>query len=162
MDAETRLGPLATRAQQARVQGMLDRAAQEGARVLTNGANVPASLRGGFFVPPTLVVDVTAQMEIVQEEVFGPVLCILGYDSEAQATALANATRYGLSGAVWSRDGIRARDFARTMNTGQVVINGAAQNLATPFGGWGWSGFGRENGRFGIEDLLSYRSLHGA
>lgn len=101
-------------------------------------------------------------MEIAQEETFDPVLAILAYDSEDEAIALANATRYGLSGAVWSGDTSRARHVARRMKTGQVVINGAAQNLATPFGGWGWSGYGRENGRFGIEDLLNYRSLHGA
>lgn len=101
-------------------------------------------------------------MEIAQEEVFGPVLALIPYQSDEQATEIANATRYGLSGAVWSRDAARATDFARRMTTGQVVINGAAQNLATPFGGCGLSGFGRENGRFGIEDLLNYRSLHGA
>jgi aldehyde dehydrogenase (NAD+) len=101
-------------------------------------------------------------MELAQEEVFGPVLALMPYDDENQAVKLANSSRYGLSGAVWSRDVDRARAAARQMKTGQVVINGAPQNLATPFGGWGLSGFGRENGRFGIEDLLNYRSLHGA
>lgn len=89
-------------------------------------------------------------------------LAIMSYDDEAEAIALANATRYGLSGAVWSADLERATHVAREMVTGQVVINGAAQNLATPFGGRRDSGLGRENGRFGVEECLTYRSLHGA
>lgn len=160
-DARTRLGPVATRAQYERVQAMVRRAREAGARELTSTSE---AVRGGpgFHVPPTVFDGVRGDMEIAQEEVFGPVLCLLEYGEEDEAAALANATRFGLSGGVWSRDGGRAAAFARRMKTGQVVINGAAQNLATPFGGWGWSGFGRENGRFGVEDLLVYRSLHGA
>jgi aldehyde dehydrogenase (NAD+) len=101
-------------------------------------------------------------MEIAREEVFGPVLAVMAYEREEEAVALSNAPGYGLSGAVWSADVSRAQAFARTMKTGQVILNGAAQNLATPFGGWGLSGFGRENGRFGTEDLLNFRALHGA
>jgi aldehyde dehydrogenase (NAD+) len=101
-------------------------------------------------------------MEIAQEEVFGPVLALMPYHDEDQALEFANSTPYGLSGAVWAADAHRAQAFAQQMKTGQVILNGAPQNLATPFGGWGWSGFGRENGRFGIEDLLNYRALHGA
>ena len=92
---------------------------------------------------------------------FGPVLVVIPHDGDDDAVRLANGTPYGLSGAVWSRDVERATHVARRMRTGQVVINGAPQNLATPFGGWGQSGFGRENGRFGIEECLQYRSLHG-
>lgn len=161
-DPATRLGPVATRSQQARVLAMVDRARQEGAHLAVEGGRPPADLASGFYVRPTVLTNVQPALEIAQEEVFGPVLAVIAYDDEAQASALANATRYGLSGAVWSTDAERARAFARTMKTGQVVINGAPQNLATPFGGWGWSGFGRENGRFGIEDLLNFRSLHGA
>lgn len=158
----TRLGPLATLGQLRRVQSMVDRAGHQGAKMLTGGPAVPPEFARGYYVSPTVFGDVTPEMDIVQEEAFGPVLAIQAYEGEAQATALANATKYGLSGAVWSHDLARATAFAKTMKTGQVVINGAPQNLATPFGGWGWSGFGRENGRFGIEDLLNYRSLHGA
>lgn len=161
-DPATRLGPLATATQGRRVRAMIDRAQADGARLVTGGAAAPDGLAQGHYVRPTLFADVLPTMEIAQEEVFGPVLGVLAYDSEEQAAQLANATRYGLSGAVWSRDAARATAFAQRMKTGQVVINGAPQNLATPFGGWGWSGFGRENGRFGIEDLLQYRALHGA
>lgn len=162
LDEATRLGPVATQAQYARVQAMIKRARRQGASLIAGGAARPPAFESGCYVQPTLFADVLPEMEIAQEEVFGPVLAVLAYDTEEQAVALANATRYGLSGAVWSGDTARARTFARRMRTGQVVINGATQNLATPFGGWSWSGFGRENGRFGIEDMLLYRSLHGA
>ncbi|MBD9668472.1 aldehyde dehydrogenase family protein [Variovorax sp. VRV01] len=162
LDASTRLGPVASRSQQERVLAMIARAREQGARPVAGAGKVPEKLSHGYYVPPTVFSGVRPDMEIAREEVFGPVLSVMAYDSEDEAVALANATRYGLSGAVWSADPVRAAAFARRMKTGQVVINGAAQNLATPFGGWGWSGFGRENGRFGIEDLLQYRSLHGA
>lgn len=161
-DDTTRLGPVATQAQLQRVRDMIGRACGQGAELLAGGAQAPAGFAQGWYVQPTLLGDVRPEMEIAQEEVFGPVLAVVPYRSEQEAVELANATRYGLSGAVWSSDAHRATEFARRMRTGQVVINGAAQNLATPFGGCGLSGFGRENGRFGIEDLLNYQSLHGA
>lgn len=161
MNEATRLGPVASRAQHARVMGMIARAKEQGAQLSIGGGRVEGD-GFGFFIAPTVFSEVHPSMEIAQEEVFGPVLAVLAHESEEEAVALANATRYGLSGAVWSTDPAKAKSVARRMKTGQVVINGAAQNLGTPFGGWGWSGFGRENGRFGIEDLLTYRSLHGA
>jgi len=162
LDPATRLGPVATKAQFERVQAMVRRAVAQGGDLVFGGASPDSEAEAGFFVQPTLVDGVTPAMELAQEEVFGPVLALMPYDDERQAIEMANATRYGLSGAVWSGDADRARAAARQMKTGQVVVNGAPQNLATPFGGWGWSGFGRENGRFGIEDLLNYRALHGA
>lgn len=160
-DERTRLGPVATAAQFAQIDRMVRRAAEQGARLLCGGpGRAPAQPRG-FFVAPTVLADVRPELEIAQQEVFGPVLAVQAADDEADALRIANATAYGLSGAVWSRDPGRAAAFARQMRTGQVVINGAAQNLATPFGGWGQSGFGRENGRFGIEECLQYRALHG-
>ncbi|MBD2222880.1 aldehyde dehydrogenase family protein, partial [Calothrix sp. FACHB-1219] len=162
LDAATRLGPVATQGQFNRVRTMIERAVGDGASLIQGGLTRPEGPEQGFYVAPTLFSGVRPDMEIAQEEVFGPVLSVLAYEDESEAATLANATRYGLSGAVWSGDRARATGFARQMRTGQVVINGAPQNLATPFGGWGWSGFGRENGRFGIEDLLVYRSLHGA
>lgn len=161
-DPDTRLGPLATEAQFDRVGRMIDRAKSQGAQLRIGGAGRPSPFTRGWYVAPTLFTDVSPAMEIAQQEVFGPVLAVIGYDDPGEALELANATAYGLSGAVWSADAARATRFARGMNTGQVVINGAAQNLATPFGGWNASGFGHENGRFGIEDLLNYRALHGA
>lgn len=159
-DDATRLGPLATETQYGHVVRMIDEARRDGASLRIGGA--AQGFDRGWYVAPTLFTDVRPGMAIAQQEVFGPVLALMGYDDEAEAEALANATPYGLSGAVWSEDVKRATTFARRMKTGQVVINGAAQNLATPFGGCGASGAGRENGRFGIEDLLDYRALHGA
>lgn len=153
---------MATKTQYERVQAILWHASEQGAKLASGGSHRPANFDQGFYIQPTLFTEVEPSMEIAQEEVFGPVLAVMAYDEEEQAMQLANSTRYGLSGAVWSSNAARALAFSRQMKTGQVVINGAAQNLVTPFGGWGWSGFGRENGRFGIEDLLNYRSLHGA
>ena len=161
-DDATRLGPLATATQFDHVHRMMATARSDGATLRVGGAGRAAGFEHGWFVAPTLFSDVRPEMEIAQREVFGPVLALMGYDDEAEAMSLVNSTEYGLSGAVWSADATRATRFARGMRTGQVVINGAAQNLATPFGGWGQSGSGRENGRFGIEDLLGYRALHGA
>ncbi|MFJ0644993.1 aldehyde dehydrogenase family protein, partial [Bordetella bronchiseptica] len=151
-----------------RVNAMVSRALQQGARLVAGGPGRLAGQARGWHVPVTILSDVTPDMELAQEEVFGPVLALMPYEDggqdggEAQALALANATRYGLSGAVWSADAARAAAFARRMKTGQVIINGADQNLATPFGGRGASGVGRENGRFGIEECLTWQSLHGA
>ncbi|WP_458766299.1 aldehyde dehydrogenase family protein [Cupriavidus basilensis] len=162
LDPATRLGPVANARQHERVTTMVEAALSQGARLLTGGPGRPEGKEKGWFCPITILSDVQPDMEIAQEEVFGPVLVILRYKSEAEAIALANGTKYGLSGAVWAGSPETATSFARNLKTGQVIINGAAQNLATPFGGWGESGVGRENGRFGIEECLSYRSLHGA
>jgi len=160
LEAATRLGPVATKTQYQHVCRMINGAREQGATCVAGGKARPEGT--GYYVPPTLFADVGPEMDIARQEVFGPVIALMCYDSEAEGAELANATCYGLSGAVWSADAQRASSFARRMKTGQVVVNGAAQNLATPFGGWGDSGFGRENGRFGIEGLLNYRSLHGA
>ncbi|WP_326541165.1 aldehyde dehydrogenase family protein [Pseudorhodoferax sp.] len=161
LDEATRLGPVATGAQLAQVDRMVRHAIDQGAQVLCGGPGPLPSQARGFYVAPTLLGGVHPGMAVAQQEVFGPVLAVLAADDDADAVRLANATAYGLSGAVWSCDVARAAAVARQMRTGQVVINGAAQNLATPFGGWGHSGFGRENGRFGIEECLQYRALHG-
>jgi aldehyde dehydrogenase (NAD+) len=160
LSESTRLGPVATETQFRHVTSMIDGAIADGAQIPVRGGGPDMS--AGWFVAPTLVTGVTPEMSVAQNEVFGPVLSVLAYDTESQALDLANATRYGLSGAVWSRDSERGAHFAARMRTGQVILNGAPQNLATPFGGFGDSGFGRENGRFGIEELLTYQSIHGA
>jgi len=162
LDAATRLGPLANARQFERVRKMVATAKTQGARDVSpeSGAcDLPAK---GYFHPVTLLSDVRPEMEIAQEEAFGPVLAIMPYETEDEALAIANSTKYGLSGAVWSASRERATAFARRLRTGQVIINGAPQNLATPFGGRGESGIGRENGRYGVEECLTYRALHGA
>jgi aldehyde dehydrogenase (NAD+) len=161
LDEATRLGPVATATQFQHINHMVERAREQGAVLRSGGSGRASGFDRGWYCAPTVFSNVTPGMELAQQEVFGPVLALMPYDDDTQALSLANSTRYGLSGAVWSRDPERAASFARKMKTGQVVINGAAQNLATPFGGWGDSGFGRENGRFGIEECLAYRSLHG-
>jgi acyl-CoA reductase-like NAD-dependent aldehyde dehydrogenase len=157
----TRVGPLATAAGRERVLGMVGRGLAEGARVVCGGVTRPEGMERGFFVRPTVLADVSSGMEIAQEEVFGPVLVIQTYYDLDEAVALANGTSYGLSGAVWSADRDAATAVARRMRSGQVSVNGAPQNYATPFGGRGLSGIGRENGRFSIEEFLEWKAIHG-
>ena len=159
-DPATCLGPVASARQFERTNAMIREALDGGARLLTGGPGRPAGLARGYFVRPTALAA-TPTMRIAKEEVFGPVLTVLGYQDADQAVEIANATVYGLSGAVWGRNEETARKLARRLRTGQVIINGAPQNLAAPFGGFGQSGFGRENGRFGIESLTEYKAIQG-
>jgi aldehyde dehydrogenase (NAD+) len=110
-------------------------------------------------VRPTVFSNVVPSMVIAQEEIFGPVLSIFSYDTEEEALEIANATVYGLSGAVWAADPARAVSFARKMRTGQVQINGGQHNPLAPFGGYKQSGLGREGGRYGLEEFLETKSL---
>jgi len=158
-DAETKLGPLSSAVQRERVRGYIEKGEAEGAKLLTGGAEAPEGLERGYFVRPTVFSEVTPEMTIAREEIFGPVLAIQPYDDEADALRIANATEYGLAGGVWSGDEEHAIDVARQLRTGQVEINGGAFNPIAPFGGYGQSGHGRENGRFGLEELLQVKSL---
>ena len=158
-EPDTRLGPLVSARQRQRVRGFIGSGEDEGARLLTGGAAPPEDLDRGFFVRPTVFSDVTAQMTIGQEEIFGPVLAIQPYDDEDDAVRIANSTAYGLAGGVWSADPERAVAVARRVRAGQIEVNGGAFNPLAPFGGYGQSGHGRENGRFGIEELLQVKSL---
>lgn len=153
----TDLGPVISEAQRSTVIGHMTRAIEEGARVVCGGIERP--LDRGYFVAPTVLADVPEGAAILREEVFGPVVTIEAYTDEDDAARRANATPYGLHGAVWSGDEDRAFAFARRLRTGQVDINGAAFNPAAPFGGYGRSGNGREMGRWGIEDFLETKSV---
>src|SRR6185295_1903055 len=155
----TRLGPLVSDVQRDRVRGYIQKGAEEGARLITGGAEAPEGLEQGFFVRPTVFSEVEAEMTIGQEEIFGPVLAIQPYEGEDDAVRIANSTPYGLAGGVWSADSDRAIAVARRIRTGQIEINGGAFNPLAPFGGYGQSGHGRENGRYGIEELLQVKSL---
>ena len=155
----TRLGPLVSAVQRERVRGYIEKGAAEGARLITGGAEPPEGLERGFFVRPTVFSEVEAEMTIGQEEIFGPVLAIQPYEGEEDAVRIANSTPYGLAGGVWSADSERAIAVARRIRTGQIEINGGAFNPLAPFGGYGQSGHGRENGRYGIEELLQVKSL---
>ncbi len=131
----------------------------EGAKLLTGGDEPPEDLDRGYFVRPTIFSEVKPDMTIAQEEIFGPVLSIIPYESEDEAAEIANSTIYGLDGGVWSADPERAKQFARRMRTGQVQINGATFNPLAPFGGYKQSGHGREYGRFGLEEFLEVKSI---
>lgn len=155
-DGATRLGPLISKAQQEKVRGLINSALDAGARRIGADAELPAH---GFFVPATVLTDVTPEMAIAQEEVFGPVLVLMPYDSVEDGLALANGTDYGLAGAVWGPATPQTLAVARRMRAGQVDINGAPFNPAAPFGGFKKSGIGRENGRFGIEEFLEPVSI---
>jgi aldehyde dehydrogenase (NAD+) len=154
-----RLGPLASADQRDRVRAYITGGVAEGARLVTGGVEPPDGLPRGYYVRPTIFADVTPQMTIAQEEIFGPVLSIMPYDDEEEALRIANDTMYGLAGAVWSTDEERARAFARRMRTGQVDVNGGSFNPLAPFGGYKQSGLGRELGRWGLEEFLETKSL---
>ncbi|HEX5610961.1 MAG TPA: aldehyde dehydrogenase family protein [Solirubrobacterales bacterium] len=158
-EESTRLGPLVSDVQRDRVRGYIEKGVEEGARLLTGGAEAPEGLDRGYFVRPTVFSDVTPEMTIAQEEIFGPVLVIQPYEGEDDAVRIANDTEYGLAGGVWSGDTERAIGVAKRMRTGQIEINGGAFNPLAPFGGYGQSGHGRENGRYGLEELLQVKSL---
>ena len=152
--AGTRLGPLVSARQVDRVLGYIRGALAAGAVARFGGADRPPGLTSGNYVQPTVLTGVTPDMPVAREEVFGPVLVVMTYQTEAEATELANGSDYGLSGAVWSADADRALAFARTMRAGQIVINGGGYNPAAPFGGVKRSGIGRELGRYGFEEFL--------
>jgi acyl-CoA reductase-like NAD-dependent aldehyde dehydrogenase len=156
---ETKLGPLVSEDQRERVRSYIRKGTEEGAKLVTGGAEPPAGSDRGYFVAPTVFSEVTPEMTIAQEEIFGPVLAIQPYEDEDDAVRIANATDYGLSGGVWSEDPERAKAVARRIRTGQVEINGGAFNPQAPFGGFKQSGHGRELGRFAVEEFLTAKSL---
>lgn len=155
-DPATRLGPLISGGQRQRVRDMVQAATAEGAVRVTRDGPLPPH---GFFFPPTVLSQVTPQMAIAREEVFGPVLVIISYRDTDEALAIANGTDYGLAAAVWAATPAKALPFARCLRAGQVDINGAPFNPHAPFGGFKLSGIGRENGRYGIEEFLEPVSL---
>jgi acyl-CoA reductase-like NAD-dependent aldehyde dehydrogenase len=158
-DGGTRLGPLVSAAQRDRVRMYIDKGLGEGARLVTGGSDTPDGLDKGFFVAPTVFSDVTRDMTIAREEIFGPVLVLIPYDSEDEAVEIANDTDYGLAGGVWSGDPEHAKAVARRLRTGQVEVNGGSFNPGAPFGGYKQSGNGREFGSFGLEEFLEVKSM---
>lgn len=155
----TRLGPLASAVQRDRVTDYIRRGLAEGAELITGGPEVPQEYEVGYFVQPTVLGKVAPNATVGQEEIFGPVLSIITYDTEDDAVRIANDSIYGLGGGVWSSDEARAIRVARRIRTGQVDINGGEFNMQAPFGGFKQSGRGREIGVYGLEEFLEYKSL---
>jgi aldehyde dehydrogenase (NAD+) len=158
---KTNLGPLVSKVQFERVEGYIAKGIAEGAKVVIGGSGRPDGLPKGYFVKPTIFSNVRNDMTIAREEIFGPVLCILPYDSEEQAVQIANDTPYGLAAYVWSKDNLHARRIGAQIRAGQVTLNGASGNMNTPFGGFKMSGNGREWGEFGLRDFLEVKAVIG-
>jgi acyl-CoA reductase-like NAD-dependent aldehyde dehydrogenase len=156
---KVKLGPLISDVQRERVRGYIKKGIEEGATLVTGGAEPPDGLDRGYFVKPTVFANVRNDMTIAREEIFGPVLSIIPYEDEDDAVRIANDTPYGLAGGVWSSDPERAKRVARRLRTGQVDINGGSFNPFAPFGGYKQSGNGRELGRYGFEEFLETKSL---
>jgi acyl-CoA reductase-like NAD-dependent aldehyde dehydrogenase len=153
------LGPLASAAQRDRVQSYIAKGIDEGAKLIFGGPGAPEGLTTGYYVNPTVFSEVKNSMAIAQEEIFGPVLVMIPYDSVDDAVNIANDSVYGLAGAVFSADKDKAIGIARRMRTGQVEVNGGAFNPNAPFGGYKQSGIGRELGEYGFEEFLQIKSL---
>jgi aldehyde dehydrogenase (NAD+) len=164
-DDATMMGPIANGAQFGRVQAMIAAGLDEGARLVCGGPGqpegLPEALKAGFFARPTVFSDVAGAMRIAQEEIFGPVLVIIPYDTVDDAVAIANDTQYGLGGHVQGTDMVQARDVALRIRTGQVLVNYPAWDAHAPFGGYRRSGNGREYGVFGFEEYLEVKSILG-
>ena len=157
LNEASRLGPLVSAAQRDRVIAFIKTGISEGADVIAGGVEPPA-FSTGYFVQPTIL-GIKPTDTLAQEEIFGPVLVVIPYENEQEAVAIANNTIYGLGGAVWSGSDERAIGVARQMRTGQVDINGGPFNASAPFGGYKQSGNGRENGVYGFEEFLEFKSL---
>ena len=158
-DPSSKLGPLISDTQRQRVRSFIEKGIEEGARVVTGGAEQPENLEKGYFVKPTVFADVTNDMTIAQEEIFGPVLSIIAYDDEDDAVRIANDTVYGLHAGVYGGDKEHATQVARRIQAGQVDVNGQNFNPLAPFGGYKQSGHGRELGKYGLEEYLETKSL---
>ena len=158
-DPSTFMGPVASAVQRDRVLAYIEGAGKDGARAVIGGRASTAFNRG-FFIEPTIFEGVTNDMRIAQEEVFGPVVCIIDYDNDEDAIRIANDSSFGLSGTVYSRDVGRAERIARQVRTGNVSINGLQVDPAIPFGGYKQSGVGREAGSEGLEPYLETKAIY--
>lgn len=157
MEATTLLGPIVTQSQQQRVRDFIDIGIKEGATLVTGGS-APVE-RPGFYVNPTVFANVDPKSTIAQEEIFGPVMSIIGYDSVDEAIDIANGTDYGLAACVWTSDEAKGMQVARKLRAGQVTINAGAFNPAAPFGGYKQSGLGREAGTQGLDEFVEIKAI---
>jgi aldehyde dehydrogenase (NAD+) len=158
-DRQIAIGPMVSQKQYDRVQSYIRKGIEEGAEVLVGGEGHPQGLEVGFFVKPTVFVNVKNDMTIAREEIFGPVLSVISYDSEDEAISIANDSKYGLHAAVVGADIGRSRRVASNLRVGRVVINGMTDDPQAPWGGFKFSGVGREYGQYGIEAFLETRAI---
>lgn len=160
LSADTLVGPLISAAAYDKVKGCIAKGLEEGARLITGG--LPGELTddtAGYFVEPAVFMDVTNDMSIARNEIFGPVISVIGYEDEEEALRIANDTDYGLAGAVFGGDAKHALSVLKRINAGYLILNGSIPSDLAPFGGCGMSGFGREGGVFGFEEFLQIRSV---
>jgi len=159
--ADTNIGPVVNRTQWDKIQALIKKGIDEGATLVTGGTGLPEGVNKGFYVRPTVFADVTNDMTIAREEIFGPVLAILGAKDEAEAVKIANDTPYGLAGYVTAGSVERAKKVARQIRAGNVNLNGLPNERAAPFGGFKQSGNGREWGKYGLEEYLEAKAIAG-
>ena len=161
LDPATTMGPLVSRAQFDKVQGLIESGVRDGATLVAGGPGRPSGRDRGYFVRPTVFADVTQDMAIARQEIFGPVLVILNYDTVEEAIAIANDTPYGLAGYVQGRNLDRVKRVAAQIRAGRIYLNGALADQSLPFGGYKQSGNGRESGVFGLEEYLEVKAVIG-
>ncbi|QFS84343.1 3-succinoylsemialdehyde-pyridine dehydrogenase [Roseivivax sp. THAF40] len=155
------IGPVVNRTQWDKIQGLIQQGIDEGARLVAGGPGLPEGVNKGFFVRPTVFADVTPDMTIAQEEIFGPVLSIMRFETEEEALRVANDTPYGLTNYVQTADGARRNRLARALRSGMVEMNGQDRAAGSPFGGMKMSGNGREGGSWGIHDFVEVKAVSG-
>jgi aldehyde dehydrogenase (NAD+) len=158
-DPKTAIGPMISQKQFDRVQSYIRKGIEEGAEVLAGGEGRPKGFEVGYFVRPTVFVNVSNDMAIAREEIFGPVLCVISYESDEDAVRIANDSKYGLHAVVLGTDLSRARQVASQLRTGRVVINGMTDDPQAPWGGFKFSGVGREYGAYGINAFVETRAI---
>ena len=159
---DTTIGPVVSKVQYDKIKKLIDSGIDEGATLVAGGSNMPDGQNTGYYIQPTIFANVNNNMTIAKEEIFGPVLSILGYKDEDDAIKIANETIYGLSGYVSSQNLNKANEIASKLRTGNVHINNAPGDQSAPFGGYKMSGNGREWGEFGLEDFLEVKAVMGA
>ncbi|WP_370160045.1 aldehyde dehydrogenase family protein, partial [Salipiger bermudensis] len=155
------IGPVVNATQYEKIQGLIETGLKEGARLVAGGPGRPEGFNKGFYVRPTVFADVTPDMTIANEEIFGPVLSIMKFETEAEAVEVANDTPYGLTNYVQSQDVARRHRLARQLRSGMVEMNGKSRAPGAPFGGMKQSGNGREGGILGIHDFLEIKAVSG-
>ncbi len=155
------LGPVVSEIQYNKIQGLIEQGISEGARLIAGGPGKPEGFEEGYFVKPTIFADVSNDMVIAREEVFGPVLAMIPFDTEEEAIAIANDTPYGLAAYLQTQDAAKARRVAKKLRAGRVHINGTGFSAGAPFGGYKQSGNGREGGKWGLEDFLEVKAISG-